>query len=137
MIWNWLSFSREKKAKASHGSHGFYGYVERLSKLGQLKHADVTERIIGVFYDVYNELRFGFLESVYEASMVIALEQAGLKVSRQTPIPVWFRRQQGWNILCGSYDERPSSCRAQDRENSARSRRLLFDNERKNIRESV
>jgi hypothetical protein len=31
-----------------------------------LKHAELTERIIGTFYSVYNELGYGFLESVYE-----------------------------------------------------------------------
>jgi hypothetical protein len=28
-----------------------------------LKHHELTEKIIGVFYDVYNELGHGFLES--------------------------------------------------------------------------
>ena len=41
------------------------------------KHDAITERVIGVFYDVYNELGFGFLESVYRESMRIALVQAG------------------------------------------------------------
>jgi len=36
------------------------------SKQSDLKHADLTDRIIGIFYDVYNELGYGFLESVYE-----------------------------------------------------------------------
>jgi hypothetical protein len=31
-----------------------------------LKYTHVTEKIIGIFYDVYNELGYGFLESVYE-----------------------------------------------------------------------
>jgi len=56
-----------------------------------LKHADVTGRIIGVFYDVYNELGHGFLECVYEESLAIALLQAGLAANRQIPLPVWFR----------------------------------------------
>jgi GxxExxY protein len=56
-----------------------------------LKHADVTEKIIGLFYDVYNELGYEFLECVYEESLVIALNQAGLTASRQIPLPVWFR----------------------------------------------
>ena len=42
-----------------------------------LKHRELTERIIGVFYEVYNELGSGFLESVYEQSLAIALSQAG------------------------------------------------------------
>ena len=56
-----------------------------------LKHAGLTEKVIGVFYDVYNELGYGFLESVYEESLVIALQQAGLAANRQVPLPVWFR----------------------------------------------
>ena len=59
-----------------------------------LKYAEVTERIIGVFYDVYNELGYGFLESVYEECLVIALRQAGLMVNRQVSVPVWFRSQK-------------------------------------------
>src|SRR5205809_5897000 len=55
------------------------------------KHKDITEKIIRVFYEVYNELGHGFLESVYERSLEIALNSLGLKVCRQIQIPVWFR----------------------------------------------
>lgn len=56
-----------------------------------LKHSDLTDKIIGTFYEVYNELGFGFLESVYEEAMKMALESKGLKVEQQVPVPVWFR----------------------------------------------
>jgi GxxExxY protein len=56
-----------------------------------LKHKSTTELIIRTFYDVYNELGPGFLESVYENSMAIALRAAGLEVRQQVPIPVYFR----------------------------------------------
>jgi GxxExxY protein len=59
-----------------------------------LKYSEVTEKIIGTFYDVYNELGYGFLESVYEESLVIALRQAGLMVNRQVSVPVWFRNHK-------------------------------------------
>lgn len=59
-----------------------------------LKHAELTEKIIGVFFDVYNELGHGFLESVYELALGIALTEAGLKVRHQVPIEVWFRGHQ-------------------------------------------
>ena len=59
-----------------------------------LRHVDLTEKIIGIFYDVYNELGYGLLESIYECSLAIALQEAGLKVDRQVPIPVWFRGQK-------------------------------------------
>jgi len=37
------------------------------------KHQEVTRKIIGIFDAVYNELGHGFLESVYQDSLVIAL----------------------------------------------------------------
>ena len=43
---------------------------------------------------MYNELGYGFLESVYQESLVIALRQAGLVVDRQVPLPVWFREHK-------------------------------------------
>ena len=59
-----------------------------------LKHVQLTEKIIGIFYAAYNEMGHGFLESVYESCMKLALEAAGLKVERQVPIQVYFRGQQ-------------------------------------------
>lgn len=59
-----------------------------------LIHADLTQKIIGVFYDVYNELGHGFLESVYQSSLEIALTSEGLTVRHEIEIPVWFRRQK-------------------------------------------
>jgi GxxExxY protein len=57
----------------------------------QLKHAELTELIIGVFYDVYNELGFGFLESVYRKSLQLALREKNLKVEAEVAVPVFFR----------------------------------------------
>lgn len=58
------------------------------------KYAVLTQKIIGVFYDVYNELGAGFLESVYQKSLALALEAAGLAVCSRVDIPVWFRGHQ-------------------------------------------
>ena len=60
----------------------------------EYKHQELTQAIIHVFYEVYNELGHGFLESVYEESMAIALTQSGIKAVRQQPLAVWFRGQQ-------------------------------------------
>jgi GxxExxY protein len=57
----------------------------------QGKHDDLTKRIIGVFYEVYNELGSGFLESVYRESMRLALLQAGFAAVTEVAIPVNFR----------------------------------------------
>ena len=56
-----------------------------------LKHGLITDKILGVFYDVYNELGYGFIESVYHRSLVLALKSVGLAVCSKVPIPVWFR----------------------------------------------
>jgi len=61
------------------------------SNNSQLKHSELTELIIGVFYDVYNELGFGFLESVYRKSLHLALREKGLKVEGEVAVPVFFR----------------------------------------------
>jgi GxxExxY protein len=55
------------------------------------KHDALTQAIIGVFCDVYNELGRGFVESVYRESMRLALSQAGLAVATEVQIPVHFR----------------------------------------------
>ena len=59
-----------------------------------LKHKELTETIIGVFYEVYNELGHGFLESVYEKAFEVALTSKGLNVLRQIEVPVWFRENK-------------------------------------------
>jgi GxxExxY protein len=59
-----------------------------------LKHAKLTQQIIGVFYDVYNELGYGFLESTYAEAMVVALAESGLAAAPEVPVPVWFRGQK-------------------------------------------
>ena len=59
----------------------------------RFKHGEITQKIIRVFYDVYNGLGYGFLESVYEKSLQIALNATGLKALTQIEIPVSFRGQ--------------------------------------------
>ena len=56
-------------------------------------HAELTGKVLKVFYKVAGELGFGFLESVYRKSMLIALRQAGMTVEEEVPIPVLFRGQ--------------------------------------------
>ena len=58
---------------------------------GKLKHAVVTEAIIGAFYDVYNELGHGFLESVYRDALAVVLHSKGLSVDREKTVQVRFR----------------------------------------------
>ncbi len=51
-------------------------------------HSDITGKILKAFYNVYNKLGFGFLEKVYEKSMLIEIRKFGLKAENQTQIKV-------------------------------------------------
>src|ERR1700741_5285113 len=70
---------------------GGVGWWVMAAATSPLKHSPLTEKIIGVLYDVYNELGRCFLESSCAESMVVALESAGFAVARELPVPVWFR----------------------------------------------
>lgn len=47
--------------------------------------------MLGQAFEVMNELGAGFLESVYEKALALALRQLGLNVETQKPISVYFR----------------------------------------------
>lgn len=57
----------------------------------QFLHSGLTQRIIGIFFQVYNELGHGFIESVYENSLALALRADGFEVRQQIAVPVCFR----------------------------------------------
>lgn len=52
---------------------------------------DITKKILEACFEVSNELGTGYLESVYEKSLLIALTQKGLNAKRQVPLQVRFR----------------------------------------------
>ena len=56
-----------------------------------MQHENITKEIIGCAFEVINELGVGFLESVYEKSMLIALQELGLPTQSQQQIKVFFR----------------------------------------------
>jgi GxxExxY protein len=55
-----------------------------------VKHRALTERIIGVFYKVYNTLGYGFLEKIYENAMMLELAKEGIPAVAQSPIKVSY-----------------------------------------------
>jgi GxxExxY protein len=57
----------------------------------ELIHKDLTDAILKVFFDVYNELGYGFLEKVYQNAMMIELKSRGLNVVAQKPIRVFYK----------------------------------------------
>ena len=57
------------------------------------RHSDLTEKIIGAFYKVYNALGYGFSEKVYENALAFELRQLGLLVEQQKQILVYYAGQ--------------------------------------------
>jgi len=54
-------------------------------------HAEISDVVLKVFHDVYNELGGGFLESVYHNAFALALRQAGLRGEIEVAVPMYFR----------------------------------------------
>ena len=71
----------------------------------KLQHAELTRSIIGCAFEVINELGSGFLESVYEQAMMVALADAGLSVESQQPIQVRFRERPVGNFYADLFVE--------------------------------
>ena len=55
-----------------------------------MKYEDITHKIIGAAYKVFNTLGFGFLESVYKKAMIIELLKSDLKVESEKPLKVFY-----------------------------------------------
>ena len=66
---------------------------EEKEKLNQ-----ITDRIIGAAIQVHRTLGPGLLESAYETCLAFELAERGLKVERQKPLPVIYRKV---NLDCG------------------------------------
>lgn len=51
----------------------------------------ITEKIIGCAIEVHKRLGPGLLESAYEECLVFELQNTGLTVERQKPVPVIYK----------------------------------------------
>ena len=50
-----------------------------------------TSLILKTFYDVYNELGYGFLEKVYQNALIIELRNKGLEVNSNEKNKVYYK----------------------------------------------
>jgi GxxExxY protein len=57
----------------------------------ELLHKELTDKILKTYFDVYNELGYGFLEKVYQNSLFIELKLRGFKVEAQKQIKVNYK----------------------------------------------
>jgi len=62
------------------------------------KYKELTQKIILIFYKVYNKLGYGFLEKIYENAMIIEFRKEGIPAVPQSPIKVFYE-----NEIIGEY----------------------------------
>lgn len=63
-----------------------------------IKYKELTEKIINIFYRVYNKLGYGFLEKVYENAIMLELKKENIPSVSQSPIKVLYE-----NEIIGEY----------------------------------
>ncbi len=55
-----------------------------------LLHEELTKQIIGAFFTVYNELGYGFVESVYKRALAVELQERGIAYEREVMFTVYY-----------------------------------------------
>lgn len=66
----------------------------------ELAFESITRSIIGAFYEVYNILGYGFLESVYVAALADELTARGHKVAREVGVRVIYKNKSiAWHRI--------------------------------------
>lgn len=58
-----------------------------------MEYEELTHKIIGAAYKVFNTLGFGFLENIYKKAMIIELVKNNLKVEAEKPLKVYYDNQ--------------------------------------------
>jgi GxxExxY protein len=56
-----------------------------------LLYPELSFQIIGILFDVYNTIRYGFLEKVYQKAIAQALKISGLKYKEQVYAPIVYQ----------------------------------------------
>lgn len=64
----------------------------------ELLHKELTDKILKAFYEVYNQLQYGFREKIYQKSLAYELRKLGLEVEEEKPISVYYK-----GLLMGEY----------------------------------
>ena len=67
-------------------------------EMNELLHKELTGTILKIFYEVFNELGYGFLERVYQNAMYYELKANGYKVEAQKRITVHYK-----DVIVGEY----------------------------------
>ena len=67
--------------------------------MSDLPHRELTEMIIGAFFEMANELGGGYRERVNQRALQVVLIEKGLKAERDVPVRVYFRGKRVGRFL--------------------------------------
>src|SRR5262245_35903551 len=77
-----------------------------MDRIIKMLHEELTGQILEACFEVTKELGAGFLESVYERSLLIALSQKGISASSQVTLKVRFRGEVVGDFFAELFVER-------------------------------
>jgi GxxExxY protein len=64
------------------------------TKKTEILYRDMSYKIVGLAMEAHRKLGYGFLEKVYENSLMILLEREGIQARQQVPTKVSFEGRQ-------------------------------------------
>lgn len=56
-------------------------------------HKDLSYKIVGILFEVYNELGYGYKEKFYEKALEVALNEQGVQFKTQVPFALKFKEK--------------------------------------------
>lgn len=60
----------------------------------KIVYKDLSYKIIGLAMEVHQKLGYGFLEKVYENSLMVLFKREGISAKQQAPIKVFFENER-------------------------------------------
>jgi len=62
-------------------------------KQDKILYKDLSYKIMGIIYDIYNELGYGYQEKIYQKSIESALAKSEIKFKSQCPYKVMYKNE--------------------------------------------
>jgi GxxExxY protein len=102
-----------------------------------MEYEKITHKIIGAAYKVYNQLGFGFLESVYHKAMLIELAKYDLNVESEKPLNVFYDNQVVGDFNADLFVEKTVLVELKSRENLAKGHEVQLVNYLNALRKEI
>ena len=102
-----------------------------------MEYEELTHKIIACAYTVFNQLGFGFLESVYRKAMVIELTKASFRVEEEKPLKVYYDEHVVGNFSADLFVEDTVVVELKSVQNTAKEHEVQLVNYLNAIKEEI